>query len=71
MRLDVFAERVRARRLRLGLCQEEVADIVGVARTTIANLESGRFCTSVPRLVDLARALQTTPDYLLGYRKRP
>lgn len=62
-----IGERIRNRRNRLGLTQEELADTVGQERATISRLEKGKVPN--PRLADLGRiasALNTNLIELLG-----
>ena len=62
-----LGERVKARRTRLGLTQEQVASAARVRRPTITELETNRRMTvSSEILKRLARALQCTADYLIG-----
>ena len=58
--------RARAARKVLGLTQPEVAEIVGVATEVHGRIERGHMQPSVPTLVRLSRALNVTPDVLLG-----
>lgn len=63
----LLGARVLERRLALGLAQWEVADRAGIRQGMISNLEVGR--TTQPwakTLSRLAKALETTTDYLLG-----
>jgi len=55
----VLAERLKARRIELGLTQEQVADAAQMSRTSLINYESGRVDPQLRSLVALARALQT------------
>lgn len=60
-----LAARFKARRLELGMTQVEVASSAGVSQQSIESIESGR--TRKPRnLLDLAKALQCNPDWLLN-----
>ena len=62
-----LGERVKARRIRLGLTQADLASAAGVRRPTITELETNRRMTvSSAILKRLARALQCTADYLIG-----
>lgn len=59
-----LAERIKQKRLELGLTQTELAELAGTTQQGIVSVESGR--TKRPRyLLELARALQCDPDYLL------
>lgn len=58
-----IAERVKERRKQLGLTQYQLADLVGVAQTSIQKLERGD--TKNPRNIEaLARGLQCSPEFL-------
>jgi len=60
-------ERAKKRRLELGLTQEEVAERMGLSsRVSIYNIERGRPITQ-KIIVRLAKALETTPAYLMGW----
>ena len=53
------------------LTQEELADLVGVTKTTISGWETGLYTPSVNTLVVLSRILHTTPNYLLSFETKP
>ena len=59
---------MKARRKAIGLSAERVADILGVSPATIYRYENGDI-EKVPgeRLEPIAKALQTTPAYLMGW----
>ncbi|WP_445497917.1 LexA family protein [Photorhabdus sp. SF281] len=60
-----LACRFKSRRIALDMTQTEVAVIAGVSQQSIESIESGR--TRKPRnLLDLARALKCSPDWLLN-----
>lgn len=61
-----FKERLRARRSELGLTQEVVAKAAGMNVTQYNGYERGRSAASPVTLPRLAKALQTTPEALLG-----
>lgn len=56
---------VRRERQRLKLKQDEVADRIGMLRTSIANIEAGRQRVPLHTLCDLASALDVQPGRLL------
>lgn len=63
----LLSERVRNRRIELGLSQEELAKRMGYSsRTSINKIENGR-AVSQKIIVRLAEALQTTPSYLMDW----
>lgn len=63
----VFKDRLKEKRLEAGLTQTELAKKAGVSARTVQNYEMG---TRKPRNLEviqqIAEALKTTPDYLLG-----
>ena len=61
-----FGERVRGRRNLLGMSQEDLAEALDVSAETVKNIENAKRGTSIEKLIELAKILQTTPDYLLG-----
>lgn len=66
-----FSERVRLRRMELGLTQGQFAERLGVWQKQASELENGVFVQNAERIVEIARALETTPDYLFGFRDTP
>ncbi len=65
-------ERIKARRKEIGLSAEKVADTIGVSPATIYRYEKGDI-EKVPGdvLVSIAKALHTTPAYLMGWEEEP
>lgn len=56
-------ERIRAERQRRGWAQEDLARRAGVSRTTVSELEGGH-SRATTRLLDIAKALNVTPQWL-------
>jgi transcriptional regulator with XRE-family HTH domain len=56
---------IRLRREAAGLTQEELAHRVGLTRTSITNVESGRQKVQVHTLYAIAQALDIFPEALL------
>jgi transcriptional regulator with XRE-family HTH domain len=63
--LRVFGDRVRLRRLELGMSQEALAEVSGLHRTYVGSLERGERNVALMNLLRLARALATEPGRLL------
>ena len=66
-KIPIFSQRVRARRLELGINQRELAERSDVKQKEISAIEGGRFTNHCDRVIALARALETTPNYLFGF----
>ena len=67
-----MAERIRALRLEKGLTLEQVADVVGVGKSTVRKWETGMIANMRrDKIGDLAKALGTTPAYLMGWEEEP
>ncbi len=62
-------DRIRTRRKQLGLSVDELADLLGKNRATIYRYESSEI-EKLPTTVlePLAKALNTTPSYLMGWQ---
>ena len=68
-----FGERVLALRTEKGMTQDELAHAVGYkSRSTIAKIESGERDPHQSMIAAIAKALDTTPAYLMGWEdKKP
>ena len=58
--------KIQTLRKKKGLTQQVLADILGVARTTVLSWEKGAFFPEGENLLNLAKALDTSAAYLLG-----
>lgn len=64
-----LSKKVKKRREELGWSQEELAKKMGYSsRTSINKIENGRPC-SQKIIVRLAKALETTPSFLMGWQE--
>jgi transcriptional regulator with XRE-family HTH domain len=66
---DVYAligGEIRQRREGLGLSQAQLADKIGIGRTSITMIERGAQAILVHQLLEIAKALRTSPDKLLN-----
>lgn len=65
-----MAQRIKALRQERGLTLEQVADIVGVGKSTVRKWETGMIANMRrDKIADLAKALGTTPAYLMGWEE--
>lgn len=62
--------RIKQRRLEIGMSVEELADALGKNRATVYRYENGDIENMpTPILEPIARILNTTPAYLMGYEE--
>jgi SOS-response transcriptional repressor LexA len=59
-----MGDRIRRRRIELGLTQEQVAELVGVSKASVSSWESQAHSLRGSNLLALARALKTTPSWI-------
>lgn len=66
------AERIRARRKEIGMSADTLAEKIGVSRSTVFRYENG-FIEKLPmnNLIPIAKALNTTLGYLMGWDDSP
>lgn len=65
-------ERMKQRRKEIGFSAEKVAECLGVSPATIYRYEKGDIeKVPVDSLSELAKILQTTPAYLMGWEEQP
>lgn len=63
-----IGDRIKSRRIQIGLSQTELADKLGFkSKASISRIEQGVQSLPQSRIIDMARALETSPDYLLGW----
>ncbi len=68
----MFAQRLRSLRQERGFAsQQDLADALGVAQSTVANWEGGRREPNYALTVKLADLFRVTLDYLLGRSDEP
>lgn len=65
---EQMAQRIRELRREKGLTLEQVADVVGVGKSTVRKWETGMIANMRrDKIASLAKALGTTPAYLMGW----
>jgi transcriptional regulator with XRE-family HTH domain len=70
MMSENMAQRIRELRKEKGLTLEQVADIVGVGKSTVRKWETGEIANMRrDKIAKLAEALHTTPAYLMGWNE--
>jgi transcriptional regulator with XRE-family HTH domain len=69
--LDI-GEKIKARRIELGLTLEDVAKLLGVSKSTVLKYETNYIKNmGLDKFEALANALQVKPSYLLGFGGKP
>ena len=64
------ARKIKELRLAKGLTLEQVANIVGVGKSTVRKWETGMIANMKrDKIAALAKALDTTPTYLIGWEE--
>jgi len=63
-------KRIRELRLEQGLSQERVAEILGITRSAVSEIERGTRKISADEIVKLAEAFNVSTDYILGLAER-
>lgn len=64
---ETLGQRIRAQRIRLGMTQEELAEAIYVEKSIISYYENDKKEMRASGLAEIAKVLQTTPNYLLGF----
>lgn len=65
--MSIVGERIRDRRVQIGLSQEQLAHAIGSHQKQISRYEKGENDPTAEVVIRIAKALQTTPDWLLGF----
>lgn len=64
----MVGDKIRERRIELGMTQEELANKMGFkSKTTVTKVENNINDVNQKRIVEYAKALNTTPAYLMGW----
>ncbi len=68
--MSALGDRIREIRLSQNLSQEQVADILGIPRSAVSEIERGTRKISGDEVVKLAKAFHVSTDYILGLAKQ-
>lgn len=70
--MSIIGDRIKLRRETLGMTQEELAEQLGYrGKSSVSKLESGQGDPGQSKVLAFARALHTTPAYLMGWTDDP
>jgi transcriptional regulator with XRE-family HTH domain len=61
----VVGERIKMRRKKLGMTQEQLAQKLEISRASLANIETGRQSILLHNLYSIAKAIELAPESLL------
>ena len=64
-----FSQELKSAREKVGMTQKEIAEILGIDKSTYSGYESGKRSPDVPRIKELAKILNVSADKLLGIEK--
>lgn len=64
--MEIFRQRLKDKRLSMGLTQEVLGNKVGVSKQSVCKYEKGIIEPTFDTLIKLAVALDCSTDYLLG-----
>ena len=65
-----MAQRIKKLRQEKSMTLEQVADVVGVGKSTVRKWETGMIANMKrDKIASLAKALGTTPEYLMGWEE--
>ena len=62
----LIGKRIKDMRIKMGLSQQELGDLLGVTKVSICGYENGTRTPSLETFNILAKVFNTTTDYLLG-----
>lgn len=63
--MATVGERIKARREELGWKQDELATKAGISKSFLSDIENGKRNVGADKLLDIARALTLSLDYLM------
>ncbi len=63
----MIGKRLKKIRENRKISQEEIANVLGIKKITYFKYESGEINIPIPKLIEIARYFETTPNYLLGF----
>lgn len=63
---NIFGNKIKLLRTKNGMSQTDLANLLGVSKTQISDLENGKTSTTLDRLIIIANHFNISADYLLG-----
>lgn len=65
-KLTIIGKNVKTARLKKGITQEELSNIIDCSTSYLSEIETGTSSPSLSKIIEIAKALDTTVDCLLG-----
>lgn len=65
-----MGQRIKAKRIRIGLTQEQLAEEMCVPKSTISAYENDKADIKSSVVIELSKHLFTSPNYLHGYKEK-
>lgn len=62
----VVGARIRDARIKMGLTQEQLGDLIGISKVSVCGYEQGTRTPTLATFLELLKVLELEPDYLLG-----
>ena len=62
----MLAENLKSLRKEKGLTQDQLSKLIGIAQTTYAGYETGRYEPDIETLIKIADYFKVSVDYLVG-----
>lgn len=69
--MSTIGERIKLRRIQLNMSQPQLGEILGTDHKQVWRWETSRSIPLANTLLEIAHALDTTPDWLLGLTDDP
>lgn len=66
---EIFGGRLKALRKSRGEKQEELGSVIGVTKTQISEMESGKRTTTLEKFALICEHYNVSADYLLGFQE--
>lgn len=62
----IIGERIKKERIKRGMSQQQLGDLLGVTKVSICGYETGTRTPSLDTFMEMLNVLKLSPDYLLG-----
>lgn len=66
---ETLGQRIKAQRIRIGMTQDDLSEKLLIPKVSVSAYENDRIDIKGSRIVELAKVLGVTPNYLLGFNE--